>query len=572
MEEQPLILDRYRPLAEIGSGGHGDVVLAFDTKMARRVAIKRLPLPLDRAGRPLAKAGLAEARTAALLNHPAIVTVHEWDTDSDEAFLVMEHIDGASLAEIIDETGEPLTLDETAAVIRAMVGAIGFAHDNGVLHLDIKPGNVLISRDGRVKVADFGVSALTDASGRAKGTAGTLGYMPPEQLRGGTLDARTDCWALAALTYEMLTGANPFDADTLEGSLFKIEVAEIPEPSEFEPGLSAQIDDVILAALAPDPAERYESVIDFGNAILAHLGDPAAGELSLAEVVASLVGDDDSTDTARFAPLGLWDRLARFASAGRRTLAAAACGWLAWAGLTAFGLPLAPALGGAGLAALAAALAPGLGLAIGALAFGTGIIAKGSILGGVLFLVPAIAYWVFAGRFGRGDALAPAAAPALAVARGALATPLLVGYAFEPIPAAASAALAALATMTASAATGGRAPFLVVDWRFFIDPWTQTSVMTNNLRDLLAPGVLVAVVAWALAGALCSLACRRATRTMAVVGIALGGAALAAGYAAWAWLAPSTLTPEAFLPHIGVALMIMIVVLALGAPTRPEEH
>ncbi|TDB38178.1 MAG: serine/threonine protein kinase [Actinobacteria bacterium] len=571
MEEQPLILDRYRPLADLGSGGHGDVVLAFDTRMARRVAIKRLPLPLDRAGRPLEKAGLAEARTAALLNHPAIVIVHEWDTDSDEAFLVMEHIDGASLAEILDETGEPLKLDEVAAVVRAMVGAIGFAHDNGVLHLDIKPGNVLIGRDGRVKVADFGVSALTDASGRAKGTAGTLGYMPPEQLRGGALDARTDCWALASLTYEMLTGANPFDADTLEGSLFKIEVAEIPDPSEFEPGLSAQIDDVILAALAPDPAERYESVIDFGNALLAHLGDPAAGEASLAEVVASLVGVDDSDGAARFAPLGLWDRLARFASAGRRTLAAAACGWLAWAGLTAFGLPLAPALGGAGLAALAAALAPGLGLAIGALAFGAGIIAKGSVLGGVLFLVPAVAYWAYAGRFGRGDALAPAAAPALAVARGALATPLLVGYAFEPLPAAASSALAALATMTASAATGGRAPFLIVEWRFFIDPWTQTSVMTNNLRDLLAPGPLMAILAWALAGALCSLACRRATRTMAVVGVSLGGAALAAGYAGWAWLAPATLTPEAFLPHIGVALMLMIVVLALGAPTRPEE-
>lgn len=569
--EQPLILDRYRPLADLGSGGHGDVVLAFDTRMARRVAIKRLPLPLDRAGRPLAKAGLAEARTAALLNHPAIVTVHEWDADSDEAFLIMEAIDGASLAEILDEIGEPLTLDESAAILRAMVAAIGFAHDNGVLHLDIKPGNVLVTRDGRVKVADFGVSALTDATGRAKATAGTLGYMPPEQLRGGTLDARTDCWALAALTYEMLTCANPFDAETAEGSLFKIEVAEIPAPSAFEPGLSPRIDDIILAALAPDPAERYASVAAFGAALLPHLGDPGAGASSLAEVVAALAAAGEDAGAGRVAPLGLWDRLARFASAGRRTLAAAACGWLAWAGLTAFGLPLAPTLGGAGLAAFAAALAPGLGLALGIIAFAAGIVAKGSVLGSALFLAPAIAFWVYTGRFGRGDALAPAFAPALAVVRGALATPLLVAYAFEPLPAAVSGAAAALATMVASAATGGRVPYLTVDWRFFADPWAQTSVMTANLRGLLAPGPAIAVLAWALAGAVCSLACRRATRTMAVVGVALGGGALAAGYAAWASLAPGGLAPEAFAPHIGVALMLMIAVLGLGAPTRPEE-
>lgn len=568
--EQPLILDRYRPLADLGTGGHGDVVLAFDTRMTRRVAIKRLPIPVDRQGRPLAKAGLAEARTAALLNHPSIVTVHEWDTDADEAFLVMEHIDGASLADILDETGEPLTLDEAAAVLRATATAIGFAHSNGVLHLDIKPGNVLIARDGRVKVADFGISALTDTSGRARGTAGTLGYMPPEQLRAGELDDATDCWALAALCYEMLTGANPFDADSIEGSLFKIEM-EHPAPSEFRADLPPQVDDVLLEALAEDPAERFESVIAFANALLPHLGDAEAGEQSLSEVVAEIVGAEDGDTSPRLAALGLWDRLARFASAARRTLAAAACGWLAWAGLTAFGLPLAPALGGAGLVALAAALAPGLGLALGAAAFGAGIIAKGSVIGGIVFLAVAIAFWLLAGRFGRGDSLAPAAAPALAVARGALATPLIVGYMFEPLPAALSSAVAAIATMAASAATGGRAPYLVVDPAFFADPWSQTSVMTQNMQALIAPGPAIAILAWAVAGALCSLACRRATRTMAVVGISLGGAALAGGYAAWVAIDAATLSPETFLPHVGVALMLMVVVLALGAPTRAEN-
>ncbi|MDZ4064158.1 MAG: serine/threonine-protein kinase, partial [Coriobacteriia bacterium] len=235
--EEPLILERYRPLAELGSGGHGTVVLAFDTRMARRVAIKRLPL-----GHEARKAGLAEARTAAMLNHPEIVVVHEWDTDEDEAFLVMEHVNGISLADILDETGVPLDVDEAAAVLGGVARALAFAHDNGVLHLDIKPANILITRDGRVKVADFGVSALTGLSGRAHGMAGTIGYMPPEQIRAEELDARTDEWALASLAYELLTNANPFDSDSLEGSLFKIENADMPLPSDFEPSLTPGVD------------------------------------------------------------------------------------------------------------------------------------------------------------------------------------------------------------------------------------------------------------------------------------------------------------------------------------------
>ncbi|MGB4593202.1 MAG: serine/threonine-protein kinase, partial [Coriobacteriia bacterium] len=336
--DRPLILDRYRPLADLGAGGHGSVTLAFDTKMARRVAIKRLPLPVDRHGRPIERTGLAEARTAALLNHPSIVTVHEWDTDSDEAFIVMEDIDGASLADILDATGAPLDLDEVAAVVSSVGSAVAFAHANGVLHLDLKPANVLITRDGRVKVADFGVSALTDATGRARGIAGTVGYMPPEQIRGETLDERTDEWALASLVYEILTNANPFDADTAEGSLFRIEIAPVPAPSEFERGLTAGIDLVLLAALSADAAERYPTVSHFCDAILDHLGDPDAGHESLAALADSLVEGEDAETAERlsYPSLGLWDRLARRSGALRRIGAAIVCAWLAWAGIGAF--------------------------------------------------------------------------------------------------------------------------------------------------------------------------------------------------------------------------------------------
>ncbi len=228
--------------------------------MQRRVAIKRLPLPRSAQRGAAAGAtalaprdsGLAEARTAALLNHPDIVTVHEWDTDSDEAFLIMEHVDGASLADLLDDDGA-LDLDEAAAVLDAVFSAVEFAHENGVLHLDLKPQNVLVSRDGRVKVADLGISALSTAAGHATSYGGTPGYMPPEQIRGEPVDERTDVWALGALAFELLTNANPFISDSAEGALFKIEVAEPSAPSDFDHGLPPEIDDVVMTALAPAP-------------------------------------------------------------------------------------------------------------------------------------------------------------------------------------------------------------------------------------------------------------------------------------------------------------------------------
>lgn len=559
--EEPLILERYRPLADLGAGGHGDVVLAFDTRMARRVAIKRLPLAPGRE-----RTGLAEARTAALLNHPRIVTVHEWDTEGDEAFLVMEHVDGASLAELLDDIARPLDLDEAAAVIGGVAEALAFAHDNGVLHLDIKPENVLVTRTGEVKVADFGVSALTDRSGRARGTAGTIGFMPPEQLRGEPLDERTDLWALGALAYETLTLAEPFAADTIEGSLFKIEHADTPLPSEFEPHLPRGIDDVLLAALAPEPEERYGSVDGFSRALLGLLGDPEAGRERLAALIDERA--DDAEAPAAFGGLGLWDRLAARAGWFTRAWAALACGWLAWAGIAPWRLPRPAGWAAVALVVLAAAVAPAAGLALGLLAAAAGL-AHASLPAAAVAAAFAVALWGTLGRHGHGDGLAPLGAPLLAVARGALAVPLLAGYVYEPAAAALASAFAAIATMAASAITGGQAPLLTVDPRLFARPWSM-AVMAGNLRVLVAPGVLVALAAWALAGAASSLAAAGGTRGWGAASVALGAAALGGGYVAWGAL-DGAVRVQAWAPHLGVALMAMTLVVALGAPTRGSE-
>lgn len=564
--EEPLILDRYRPLAELGSGGHGSVVLAFDTKMARRVAIKRLPLPRTRSGTVIPRTGLAEARTAALLNHPNIVTVHEWDTDADEAFIVMEFIDGASVAELLDETGERFSLDETAAIVAAVSAAVSHAHNNGVLHLDLKPANVLVTRDGRVKVADFGVSALTDASGMAAGTAGTIGYMPPEQIRGDRLDERTDGWALAALTYELLTNANPFDADTAEGSLFRIEVAEVPAPSEFEPGLPEELDDVLLAALSPDPAERYPGISDFGRAVLRYLGDPAEGTESLRIGVSDMTEDDPCGECAT---LGLWDRLAPYAGRATRLGSAGAAAWLAGFGVAGLAIGVVPAVVAATLAALAGALAPPLGLALGLAAFALGLGTAGGVLAGTAFSLLATAFWFGRIRLGWADGLVPVAAPLLGIVRASTSTPLLLGFVFEPVPAALSAGAAALATMAASAATGATAPLLAVHWRFAIDPMDAAGV-EGFLSRMLDPGVGVAILAWMASAAVCSALAKRATRAWGIAGVLLGGLVLLAGYGAWAWLSRGQLAPAAYAPDLAVGIGIALVVAALGAPTRPE--
>ncbi len=572
--EQQLILDRYRPLEEIGAGGFGSVVLAYDTRMQRRVAIKRLPALGPRARRNIESAGLAEARTAALLNHPSIVTVHEWDTDSDEAFLIMEYIDGASLADVLDEVGA-LSIHAAAAVLGAVSSAIAFAHENGVLHLDIKPENVLIARDGRIKVVDFGVSALSSAAGHAPAEGGTLGYMPPEQLSGGEIDERTDEWALAALMYEALTDANPFGSDTIEGALFKAEVVEPAPPSEFTPTLSDTVDRVLLTALMPHPDDRFADVDMLAAALIPALGDSDLGTEELGDAVIGLVGEE--SDSRSIPGVGLWDRLAARSNLLLRLWSAVAAAWLAWMGLAHFELGL-PAQGGAaGLAALAGLLAPSLGVLLGLAAFSVGIFGFGTPWLGTGFALIAALYWWFVGRRSGGAAAGPLAGPLLGVAHVASATPLLLGFSLTPLRAAAASAMGASLTMLASAATGGLPPYVSVGWRLLLDPW-HTRVTAGSVKLLTTSAApLVMIAAWAIAGALMSLACSRASRPAAITGAALGAGALVGGtlLAEEVALATDTLTGwtgAAFGQEMTASLILMVLVVALGAPTRGEDE
>ena len=347
MAYEQLILDRYEPLGTAGSGGFGTVRIAWDPRIQRKVAIKIIKLSesdVRRAALPGAVApvaerprqrgdgvqsqggyvfegdsagegegvaqavaepvtalahlpGLDEARTAAKLADARIVTVFDFEVRGNTAYLIMEYVEGITLTRFLADFGDLLTLDMSAAVFDAIAGALAVAHKAGVLHLDIKPDNILLNPEGQVKVTDFGLATLADASGMGTTGGGTIGYMPLEQMRRAPLDARTDEWSLAALTYEMLTGENPFRAQTLADAERAIEGAELVVPSLCWEGIDDQIDDVIFYALDPDPNERYASVADFAEEMDKFLGDADVGKREIAKLVkASLAPDGEGDD------------------------------------------------------------------------------------------------------------------------------------------------------------------------------------------------------------------------------------------------------------------------------------
>ena len=168
--------------------------------------------------------------------------------------------------------GNSLTYDEAAAVADALAQALAFAHENGVLHLDIKPANVLIDRNGHIKLADFGMATLTSAAGFGGARGGTIGYMAPEQLRGEVVDERSDVFSLAAVLYEALCATAPFRAGTPADSLKRIEKGVI-YPSSLLADIPQNTEDALLCALAPNADDRPATISDFGDLFGAHLGN-----------------------------------------------------------------------------------------------------------------------------------------------------------------------------------------------------------------------------------------------------------------------------------------------------------
>jgi len=277
MPEPPLVLDRYRLVERLAVGGSAEVWRAHDEQLDRAVAVKRLHphlLPDAVSRQRLA----AEARSAAGLSHPGIVGIYDVDTSGDWPALVMELVDGESLAARLARDG-PLPEREAAAIAADIADGLYHAHKRGIVHRDVKPGNVLLDREGRARLADFGIArSLAESAERLTQTGsvmGTLRYMAPEQLTGGEIGPRTDLYGLGAVLHEALTGEPPFPAGSPVG-LVEAQRAGPPRVPAVDPTLAA----VVRACLAYDPADRPIHAGAIADALRAWLAGRSAAALA----------------------------------------------------------------------------------------------------------------------------------------------------------------------------------------------------------------------------------------------------------------------------------------------------
>jgi eukaryotic-like serine/threonine-protein kinase len=283
---------RYRVVRKLGAGGMADVYLAEDQELGRRVAIKILN---DRHAHDeqFVERFRREAKNAAGLSHPNIVSIYDRGEAEGTYYIAMEYLDGRTLKELIVARG-PSPVHVAIDYARQILAAIGFAHRHGIVHRDIKPHNVVVGGDGRLKVTDFGIarsgaSQMTEAGS----IIGTAQYLSPEQARGAPVDATSDVYAVGIVLYEMLTGKVPFNGDTPLEIAMK-HLSSIPEPpSKTRPEVPHDLDLVVLRALAKDPADRYQSAeamdadlarVSRGGAVTPETADAATAVLAGAGV------------------------------------------------------------------------------------------------------------------------------------------------------------------------------------------------------------------------------------------------------------------------------------------------
>jgi beta-lactam-binding protein with PASTA domain/tRNA A-37 threonylcarbamoyl transferase component Bud32 len=252
-----LLDGRYAVEARLARGGMASVYLATDTRLDRRVAVKVMHPGLAEDPDFVARFN-REARASARLSHPDIVAVYDQGDDDGQAFLVMEYVPGATLREVLRGQGR-LDAGEALAVMDHVLAALAAAHDAGLVHRDVKPENVLVTADGRVKVADFGLARavtghqLTAADGALLGTAA---YLAPEQVRHGAADARTDVYAAGIMLFELLTGRPPYSDGPAVVVANRHVSEDVPPPSSIAAGVPAELDALVIAATAREPDER----------------------------------------------------------------------------------------------------------------------------------------------------------------------------------------------------------------------------------------------------------------------------------------------------------------------------
>lgn len=636
MIQEGLILDRYEPLGTAGEGGFGTVQIAWDPRIQRRVAIKTIRLTaLDaaRAALPGAQAvaadgvnepdfeqdeqrndqvtalshmpGLDEARTAAMIVDPRIVAVYDFEVRDRTAYLIMEYVEGITLTDLLVDYDNYLTLDMVTAVFDSVADALMVAHDAGVLHLDIKPDNILINKQGQVKVTDFGLATLADASGAGRTGGGTIGYMPPEQIKRETLDARADEWALASVAYEMLTGSNPFRVETLAEAEAAIRNAELVLPSLCWKDLDSQIDDVLFYALDPEREERYATVADFVEEMDKFLGSPDRGAAQLELVVADalssdadaedfdgsdgqgpgtdlaaprktfterLLGllpgaedaesdggdaEDGSADGAEFAgdrrpheplatkmsPFALTVLSHCFGASGSGFIAA-----LSFANMD----PLVTALGsgsdiGIGMLVLIVGALGALRSHIGAIVsyclLGVALVMCGHPVAGAVLLVATVVWWYVIGHEGSAAANSALLLPMAGAIGGASMVPFFTGASERPLRALGTTAFVVVVAVILAGFGSGS----LLDWNVFANgDFGRNDVSGLVWRLLRQPATWAVIASWFAAAFSLSLLRLRESKLLTILGLAVAMAAVLVGSLAFSSPTPQLIVPSIF--------------------------
>jgi serine/threonine protein kinase len=267
----------YRLIEKIGKGGMGEVYVARDSKLNRNVALKVLPseMAADADRRARFK---REAQAVAALNHPNIVTIFSVEEDDGVHFITMERVQGKTLTELLPRGG--FALNKLLEIAIPLADAVSNAHRAGITHRDLKPDNVMIDRESRLRVLDFGLAKLSESS-QGDGAAtqlptktavteegkilGTVAYMSPEQAEGKTVDARTDVFSLGTMLYELATGQRPFQGETSMSTISSILKDDPKSITELNESLPRQLGRIIRRCLAKDPDRRYQTTLDLRN-------------------------------------------------------------------------------------------------------------------------------------------------------------------------------------------------------------------------------------------------------------------------------------------------------------------
>ncbi|WAA13651.1 Stk1 family PASTA domain-containing Ser/Thr kinase [Fervidibacillus halotolerans] len=262
------INERYKIIEMIGGGGMANVYLARDVILERYVAVKILRLDFAN-DEKFIRRFRREAESATSLVHPNIVNIYDVGEEADIYFIVMEYVEGETLKQYI-QSNSPLPIEKTIDIMKQLVSAISHAHQNNIIHRDIKPQNILIDKKGNVKITDFGIAqALTSTTiTNTNSLLGSVHYISPEQARGGMTTKKSDIYSLGIVMFEMLTGRVPFQGESAVSIALKHLQSEPPSPKQWNPHIPQSVENIILKATAKDPFYRYDDVLELEQDLL----------------------------------------------------------------------------------------------------------------------------------------------------------------------------------------------------------------------------------------------------------------------------------------------------------------